>query len=158
MRVNPISAEEAEATGGSFEPWPDGVYDFVVAEAIDDISKAGNEQIKLTLHVFNRAGTHRIVYDYLPSSDAAQWKVRNFADAMGLLRQYDSGNLNPHDMMGKPGRLNLRTQAAGGGFGAQNKVGSYIVAKKAATELAEPSRAARAKAPAIRDLDDEIPF
>lgn len=159
MRVNPISAEKA-SEGGGFEPWPAGEYDFAVHDAADDVSSAGNEQIKLTLHVFNRDGNKRTVFDYLGASDKAQWKVRHFADAVGLTRQYESGELEPRDIVGREGRCRLRIKPASGGYPANNEVQDYIAAsgapQRAAHRPAQQPR--RAVATAGADLDDDIPF
>ena len=70
MRVTPITAEDANAQASS-DPWPPGDYDFVVQDASEGISNAGNEQIKLTLQVYNRNGNARTVFDYLPASAKA---------------------------------------------------------------------------------------
>ena len=159
MRIQPITAEQASESSGAFEPWPAGEYDFIVNEAIDDISKAGNEQIKLTLHVFNRNGARRIVFDYLGSGQSSQWKVRHAAEAMGLLRQYDAGELNPHEMIGKPGKCLLRVKPAANGYDANNQVGDYVVPKAVAAGTQPAMRSAsKAKVHTGGDLDDTIPF
>jgi hypothetical protein len=155
MRVTPISEEKAAEGGGSFEPWPPGEYDFLVNEAEEGFAKSsGAEQIKLTLHVFNKSGAKRVVFDYLPSAAAAQWKVRQFAAAVGMLSQYESGNLDPFQMLGKPGRCVLRVRPAEGTYAAQNAVGMYV-APKAATALSPRSKA---KVHTGGELDDTIPF
>ena len=93
MRVTPISAKEADAQGSSI--LPPGDYDFKVYEASDDVSSSGNEQIKLTLHVFNPAGAHRTVFDYLVNTQKAAWKLRHFAEATGLASQYEVWEMDP---------------------------------------------------------------
>jgi Protein of unknown function (DUF669) len=152
MRVTPISEEQAAE---SFEPWPSGEYEFIVNEAEEGFAKSsGAEQIKLTLHVFNKSGGKKVVFDYLPSAAAAQWKVRQFAAAVGMLSQYESGDLDPFLMLGKHGKCQLRFRAAEGGYAAQNAVASYVVPKQA-TALSPRSKA---KVHTGGELDDEIPF
>lgn len=159
MRVTPITAEQADEQSVG-DPWPAGDYDFKVHEASEGTSSAGNEQIKLTLHVFNRQGQQRIVFDYLSSLPKSQWKVRHFADTVGMVRQYETGDMPVRDMVGRPGRCKLRIKPADGQYSAQNAVADYLGAKQAETGIAwGPARQpVRAAAPQKRDLDDEIPF
>lgn len=156
MRVTPISADEAneQAVG---EPWPPGDYDFMVQEASEGVSQAGNEQIKLTLHVFNRAGQQRTVFDYLSSAPKAQWKVRHFSEAVGMVRQYETGDMPVREMISRPGRCTLRIKPAEGQYSAQNAIKDYIP-PTASAPLAQPRPAARTPAMAGSDIDDEIPF
>ena len=160
MQVNPISHEEAEAS--SFTPWNPGDYDFVVHEASEEISKgSGSEMIKLTLHIYNTEGRHKIVFDYLLGTDKGQWKVRHFAEAVGLLPQYEAGNLNPVEIVGRPGRAKIRVKAAAGDFPAGNQVADYI---RRPTDAASAAPRANIAKPAPKIVakqvvvDDEIPF
>lgn len=157
MRVDPITAEEANEQSVG-DPWPAGTYDFTVKEAEEGISAAGNEQIKLTLLVYNRQGQQRTVSDYLPASKKAQWKVRHFAESVGMVRQYDSGELPTREMQGRPGRCKLGVEEATGTYAAKNKVLDYVAASGLAGEVntAPPARS-KIKTPA-GDLDDDIPF
>lgn len=157
MRVTPISSEEANEQA-SGDPWPPGEYDFVVNEAAEGISNAGNEQIKLTLHVLNRQGQQRTVFDYLPNTAKAQWKVRHFAEAVGMVRQYETGELQVGHMLQRPGRCKLKIKPADGQYSAQNSVADYIPLAGAAQQPSSaPRAAARQPAPA-GDIDDDIPF
>src|SRR5580658_7361799 len=101
MRVTPISAEEADAQSVG-DPWPAGEYDFTVHEASEAVSNSGNEQTKLVLHVYNRAGQQRTVFDYLVNTAKSQWKIRHFAEAVGMVRQYETGDMPTHQMVEKP--------------------------------------------------------
>ncbi len=158
MRVNPISSEKANEQSAS-DPWPAGDYDFSIAEASEEVSAAsGNEMIKLTLHVLNRDGNRRTVFDYLVNIDSGQWKIRHFAETVGLVKQYETGEMEPRDMVGRAGRCKLRIKPAQGNYSAQNAVGDYL---PASTPYAAPvSRpASRQKAAAGGgDIDDDIPF
>lgn len=159
MRVTPISAEVADENAGAFDPFPPGDYDFIVSEAEDTVSGAGNEQIKLTLHVFNRDQKKRVVFDYLSSAPKAQWKVRHFAEAVGMLREYETGDMPTHQMINRPGRCKVGIKPADGQYSAQNRVNDYIPhgGSSPVTTSRPIAAAARQKAPA-GDLDDEIPF
>lgn len=170
MRVTPITPEQADEQAVSFDPWPPGDYDFTVYEASEGFAQSsGNEQIKLTLHVFNRQGAHRTVFDYLSSAPKAQWKVRHAAETLGLVRQYETGEMSPKDMIGRPGRLKLRIKPADGSFAANNAVADYLGTKPVeAVNTAprvrqpEPVRASGVREPAQvgggRIIEDDIPF
>jgi len=163
MRVNPISAEQAEEQSGGFEPWRPGDYDFNVYEASEETSANQNEMIKLTLHVLNRDGQRRTVFDYLVNSEKGQWKVRHFAEAVGMLQQYEAGQMEPHDITGRSGQLKLKIKPAKDQYPAGNQVNDYIpLPASAHSTQARPTSAAPAarqqvKAPA-HDIDDDIPF
>jgi hypothetical protein len=107
--------------------WPEGSYDFRVAEATECKSKAGRDQIKLKLILFKGEAT-RFVYDYL--QEALEYKLRHFCEATGLLVQYDSGRLNADDMVGREGIASIKIEPAKDGFEAKNAVKDYVVKKK----------------------------
>lgn len=149
MRVQPISSEEANSGGGG-EPFKPGEYDFIIQSAEETTSAAGNDMLKLVLHVFNRDGEKRTVFDYILSSQAGQWKARHMMESIGMTRQYEAGVIDPVAIESKPGRCKLGVDPASAQYPAKNKVQDYVAAKS------EP-QTARA-APAGGDIDDEIPF
>jgi hypothetical protein len=166
-----ITKEEADA-GGGFKPWPDGTYDFEIKEAADDVSKAGNSQIKLTLWVYDDEGHRRMIFDYLGASEAGQFKVRHFCESIGMIRQYEEGNLEPDEMEGKTGRVRLGYKKAQGDYPEGNQVRDYVSGGDEAPRAARPASASRAAAPATSRpasaprasqstgamIDDDIPF
>lgn len=163
MRVTPITAEQAEEQSSGFEPWKPGDYDFNVHDAWEETSNGGNEMVKLTLHVLNRDGQRRTVFDYLVNSEKSQWKIRHFAEAVGMVPQYEAGEMEPHDIVSRVGRLKLKTKPATGQYAAGNAVADYIPAPAAARQTQpRPAPVERRPAPAsagtARDLDDDIPF
>jgi hypothetical protein len=167
MKVSPISAEEADAGGGG-EPFRPGDYDFHVYAAEDTISKQGNEMLKLTLHVFDRHGEKRTVFDYILSSAAGAWKARHLMETLGMIRQYDAGEINPHEIQGRPGLCKLGVEPASGTYAAKNKIVDYILSGTVpATQAAPAPRrapATDARKPALATVGggsidgDEIPF
>ena len=154
MRFKSMSAEEAREAN-AFEPWPDGEYDFIIDAAADTLSRAGDDMLKLTLHVFNRAGAKRTVFDYILGTDSWQWKLRHLSEAIGMVADYERGELIPHKLVGKPGRVKLRTNPAKDGYPASNGVADYLV--PAGASRAEPTSRQKAMAGGNVD-DDEIPF
>lgn len=160
MRFNPVDDKTADASG--FQPWPAGEYPFEIKECSEEISKAGSEMLKLTIHIFNKDGASRTVFDYLLGTDKGQWKVRHFAKSVGLLASYEAGSLDINDVFGRSGRCKVSVRPERDGFQAQNQVVDYL--GEAASQT--PARRAMGnpapvsgggKRPAA-DLDDEIPF
>ena len=153
MRFNPKSEAEL-AAGGLF---PAGTYDFEVKSAEETTSKSsGAEMVKLTLSVFNEAGAKTSVFDYLVSSEKAIFKIRQFAAAVGLLEEYEAGELDALDMEGRGGKLKLKVES-NEQYGDKNAVVSYLPAPVTVGSVAKKTAHVQWKA-APKDLDDEIPF
>lgn len=146
--------------------WPDGEYDFDVQDAVDKVSKAGNEMIQVTLRCYDANGSERLVADYLMEQMA--FKLRNFCAHTGLIGKYEAGTLEAADCIAKSGRVQLR-QRFQEGFPAKMEVKNYV---KAAVEAPAPvnlapqgpprmTQAAKAYAgslPSAVAADDNIPF
>lgn len=103
---------------------PAGTYDFQVTEAEDTISKKGSEMIALKLKVFDSNGGHRIIRDWL--LEAMAFKLRHFCEATGLLKQYESGNLDALSMDGATGKVEIIVKDDPT-YGKQNSVKDYVV-------------------------------
>ena len=169
MRIpTPASQEEADK-GGNFVPWPAGTYEFEVENAEDEMSKAsGREQMKLTINIFNDRGEQRKIFDYLGADEKSAWKVRHFCGAIGLIPEYESGELNNWDCIGKQGRLTINVRPARGEYGPSNSVRDYVQREEGATTsrpaAARPAAggstgtAVRKPVPAGNVDDDAIPF
>jgi hypothetical protein len=152
--------------------FPAGQYDFEVRNADEAVSKtSGADMIKLELYVFRPDGERRIVYDYLVGTEGGQRKIRGFSAAVGLLAQYEKGELLAVDMVQRTGQLKLRVETdKTGQFPDKNSVADYLKPKAAPASVAQPvsrslrpSPAAEARKPVPAgagggDLDDEIPF
>lgn len=163
MRVPHITAHDADKAASEFGLWPPGDYDFEVYDASEETSAAGNEQIKLTLHVFNTEGARRTVFDYLVGTQGMAYKIRHFAEATGIVAQYEKGNLMPSEIVQRTGRLKLRIKKGTNGYPDQNAVQDYIKAGDRTSDIKIPSAAYHkpasrgVKSPA-GDIDDDIPF
>lgn len=168
MRFKPVSSEVADANNGSFAPWPAGEYNFEVTDAEDTESKSsGMEMIKLTLTIFDREGKSRKVFDYLTGDDRVQWKVRHFAEATGLVKNYEMGDLEAHHCQSRQGLCRIRIRPARDGYDAQNQVGDYIPAGELKATASAPRKAQvaypmkgdkKSYEQTSKDLDDSIPF
>jgi hypothetical protein len=152
MRVDPKSEKEIAADG----LWPAGEYDFTVLKAEESVSSSGNSMATLVVQVFNEVGDTRNIYDYLVNTPKAQFKVRHFAASVGMLNQYESGNLEADEMVGKSGRLKLRITPEKDNYPAKNTIVDYLPCdEKSPRKPVERKSSAPA---AMADLDDDIPF
>jgi hypothetical protein len=148
MKFDPNAV--TEKVKSTFDPWQIGEYDFEVAEAEERQSKAGNDMIAVRLNVFNAEGGRCVVFFYILSNQV--WKLKQFAEATGMLADFEAGEMSAELMVGRTGRVKLGIEPAQNGYEAKNSVKAFLPGKQA------PKQApARMKVPA-GDLEDEIPF
>lgn len=148
MRFEPKS--ETEVAAGQL--LPPGTYDFEISAATEEVSKAGNDMIKLKLHVYTQDGGRTTIFDYLMEKIA--YKLRHAAFACNLGDKYEAGMLEADDFVGRSGRVKLNIQKdKAGQYPDRNNIADYMVEEGGS---AAPKPAPRAMATA--DLDDEIPF
>jgi hypothetical protein len=134
-----------------------GEYDFEVRGAVDDVSKKGNDMIKLTLAVFDDAGSFRTITDYLLESLA--YKLKHACEAVGLSAAYEAGEVEALDFVGKSGRCKVKVDPAKDGYPAKNSIADYIGVKQVAKPASRPPAARQPVGAGVGpDLDDEIPF
>ena len=152
MRFTPKSEKELASDG----LWPAGTYDFEVIESDEATSASGNDMVKLKIFVFNDEGAKRTVFDYLVGTESAQFKVRGFAAAVGLLEEYESGEMDAVEMQGRTGKCKLTIQKdKSGAYPDKNGIASYVAEPVTVGSVEKKTVRAKTK-PA--DLDDEIPF
>lgn len=168
MRFTPKS--EAEVVSDTL--FPAGIYPFEVISAADKISKAGNEMIELKIMVYGNDGDTTKVFDYLMEKVA--YKLRHFAETVGLLSKYELGVLEAADCEGRTGYCKLVIDNKDPAYLPKNSVKDY--GRKEAADQAKPmtpanpsrpamsqahraSMDAQAPAPAVAgDFDDDMPF
>jgi hypothetical protein len=170
MRFAPKSAEELAMES----LLPEGIYPFEVLDAIDTLSKAGNEMLKLKLVVFGDGSTPH-VYDYLLEKLA--YKLRHFAETTGLLAAYEAGELTAEMCLNKEGYCKLTVERQEG-YEPRNTVKDYVVMKSQAAAPdpltavpapppPPPPRDVRGNTPrprpapvpaAAAGFDDDVPF
>lgn len=147
MRFEPKTEEELNA--GNL--MANGEYDFEVADAEEQTSKkSGNDMIKLKLNFDGDEGRRHVVFDYLVGSEASLYKVRGFAEAVGLLPQYESGELQAVMMNGRTGRAKVEIDHKDKAYPAKNVIRNYIKPKNGAAPATKGNHHAV--------VDDEIPF
>ena len=151
MRLTPQTEKQAaEAALLATGLFPRGDYPFEIVKATDTHSKAGNEMIELQVRVFDKNDRSRVIRDWLLEGEFTSFKVRHFAEAIGMLPQYEKGELKAEDLEGKTGTCKVRIKKDKKGlYPDQNSISDYInptAAKKLVQSVADPA------------LDDEIPF
>lgn len=145
MRVEPKTEQEVQ----EMNLLPAGVYDFLISEAEDKQSQKGNDMAVIKLKIDGDEGRTHTIVDYLVSIESMAYKLRHFAESVGLLEQYEKGDMPAEFMQGRTGKCKLVIQPAKGEYRAKNTVADYIKSDGAAQPVANFDRA---------DLDDEIPF
>lgn len=149
MRFKPMTESEIKNMG----LLPEGQYSFIVADAKEQVSKAGNEMIKLELKVNDSQGRPFTVYDYLMEKMA--YKLVNFCHATALNEQYEAGLLSAKDCIGKKGVVEIIIdEDKTGTYPNKNCVKSYITPKDG--QPAEPVN--KVVDPVADFFNDEIPF
>lgn len=154
MKFTPKSEEEI-ASMGLMEA---GLYKFTVLDAEDQVSKTGNEMIKLTLRVHGDGAMHT-VFDYLLEKMA--FKLRHFCEHSGLLKKYEAGDLAADDCLDKTGVCEIIVQP-----GQEKYDGSKYPDKNAVKDYCANHHANQSKDavppttghPAFDDDLNDIPF
>ena len=131
---------------------PDGVYPFEVLEAKETRSTKGNDMTALKVNVVHADG-EKVIFDYLVSIDSMAYKIRHFAESIGMLAEYEAGDLPAEQMVGRTGSAKVGNQPAQGGYDAKNVIKDYIKGLPSAEKTAKAHKAA---AEVLQD--DDIPF
>ena len=105
MNFTPKKDEELN----NFELFPAGEYDFDIVKAEEQISKAGNEMIKLDLDIYAPSGKKTRVFDYLLESIA--YKIKHFCITTGLANEYETGILNADMCVNRSGKCKIIIQS-----------------------------------------------
>jgi hypothetical protein len=132
-------------SGGS-DTLPTGTYDFEVKSAEDQVSRSGNEMIRVDLQVFapDNGQKHRLpsgrtvrITDYL--MDKVRWKLNSFLHEIGMFDEVEArGDLPAHSLVGKSGKVQVYVENDPE-WGPRNRVKAY----------GQPS--VKGKAPSILD-------
>lgn len=141
MRVEPKSEKEIQEMNLR-DP---GEFDFLVDAAEEKRSQKGNDMVELKLKMEDGQGRTFFLYDYLVSTDAMAFKLRHFAKSVGMLTEYEKGEMEAMHMEGRTGKCKVGTQPAKNGYPAKNIVTDYLFADGE-------------EVPAKQLQDDEIPF
>jgi hypothetical protein len=130
MKFSPLARETTDDPILKMKPLLEpGTYHFKVCLASNEVSKNGNNMLKLSLFVLDKSGVSHIICDYLLGS--MPHKLRNFCETTNLLAQYERGELSPGDCMDKGGLVNIiiekgKTKPDGTRYHNRNSVKSYV--------------------------------
>ena len=170
MQFKPKTDEEIQAEG----LWPEGKYGFEIIDQVsfgdniletkDTVSKSGNDMIQIVVRVYNDNGQQTHVIDYL--LEAFSKKLKGAAYACGLGSQYESGQLEARDFIGKQGNLYLGIQKGrpkddgSGNYPDRNTVTEYArdeqtVTNDAGMQVSKNHSSVQEKQELV---DDDIPF
>ena len=117
-----ITKDWADDDGGGTFLLPEGCYSFEVFKAEQKTSKAGNDMIAITLHVYDGKGGAKVfVYDWLTS--AFKKKVVDFCRSVGLAELVDGGELTAVRCVQRTGEVHLIQEEYEGT--TRNKVDRY---------------------------------
>ena len=150
MQVKPKSEKEVR----QFSMLAPGIYDFEVLEATEKVSSAGNDMIELKLSILGENDRTHIVFDYLVNTDEMAYKLRHFAASIGLLAEYEAGNLPTDRMESRAGKARIVIQPAKGQYDEKNTVRDYI----AADGPIDSRLPTQPKQTTKEELNDDVPF
>lgn len=155
MRFTPKSNEEIEKAQAARGPFRPGVYDFEVIDAVEKTSQGGNDMIEIDIKVYGDGGDFKKVRDWL--LEKIEYRLRHFAETVGLVSEYEAGELHAFDMIGKSGKVKLGIEKGTGSYPDRNKVTDYAPDENGVK--AQKPAAQRQMATASSDgYDDTIPF
>jgi hypothetical protein len=144
MKFTPKSNEQLDKEAAERGPFRPGIYDFEFSDAVDDVSKAGNDMIVVTLKVYNELGESKNVKDWL--LEAMGHKLKHACETCGLEKEYNAGIVESFDFLNRSGRVKLGIK---NNF---NNVIDYVV-----SDVSGPSSVRKRAVPA-QDDGDAIPF
>ena len=124
MQFKPKSEEEDKKVK-EFSLLPDGDYDFEVLGAEERFNTAGEPYIAMKLGVWDQGGRQQWVFSNLSASDVMLWKLRHFAGAVGIMDAYESGDINPANLISLGGKCKIYSRKNSNGV-LRNEVKDYI--------------------------------
>lgn len=129
MKFQPKSEKElAEAN-----LWPNGNYAFEILESEEATDKNKNPMFKLKVKVFKDTGASQHIFDFV-SPTWMEFKLRHLAEATGLLIDYENGELEDYQFVGKTGMCKVGvSKDKTGQYPDKNGVMDYVVGVQAAT-------------------------
>ena len=135
---------------------PEGIYDFVVADANDKRSQGGNEMIELQLIIKGPDGQESKVYDNLVFTPKAFWKIDTFRLCTGdKLVKGQSVEFDATDCLDRTGKCYVIVDKYEGR--ERNKVSEYLD-PAVIKDSQSPQQAVKPAVSATSPADDEIPM
>jgi hypothetical protein len=160
MEFNPTDAGDK----GSFSLLPEGLYDIEVVDAEERSSKKGNAMIALTLEVRHPDGYPSRVWDYLVSTPAAVFKIKQFCDAAGLTAEFMAGTLTEAHCRNRKLKAKIFVDGGRDGYQDRNSIKEYVPTASSPGGIATMPEHAMSPGdmdnavPTPAVTDEEIPF
>jgi hypothetical protein len=133
MRFEPTNEPEIAAK----RIWPKGEYDFLILEATEKTSAAGNPMIELKVKITKHDGATRVVWDYILAKRPA--KLLHCCTACGILDKYEAGVLADDDFVARTGKLKLGIQTSKY-WPTKNVIRDYVVPNDVMKPVVVPLR------------------
>lgn len=167
MKFQPKSDEQLAKEEQARTLWEKGIYSYEIISHVkfgsntiqtcDTVSKKGNDMLVLVVKLFNDDGRESVVVDYITGDMG--FKFKHVAYANGLGAQYDAGELNAIDFVGKCGKAKVGISKGkpkddgSGNYPDKNCINDYLVDD--GSEASVNGVVAKAATPIH---DDSIPF
>lgn len=87
--------------GNTYQPLPQGTYDFRINEVVQGTSRNGNQQLQLKMEIIDGPYTGKKVSNWYSLLPQSTWKLDALLEALGIERE-DTGQV---DANGKPIRV-----------------------------------------------------
>lgn len=180
MRYTPYTEEQIQ----SMNVMDEGIYVFQVLEVIvtDKYNKPlrdrnGIDMAKLKLMVWDNENRERIVYTFISGDGNFAYKLRHYAQTLGMIIEYENGTFDIQRTEGKSGKANIvikkgtiKADGSGEMWPDRNDVkdfvvdGIHVVAPSGTAvspnllpQNSMPVHATNLSVP-NEELDDDIPF
>lgn len=133
MRTTPRSEDEAKRASSRTLLKP-GWHDARITEALEKLSKAGNDTIELTVVIRDAAGLERTLRDWLSDRDRAAAKLRSCCNAVDALDRYKAGEISQEDFPGHDVQVKISVEKRRG-YPDQNRIDDYRAASSPVVNL-----------------------
>lgn len=174
MRYTPYT----EAQIQSMNVMDEGIYPFQVLEVIlhDKYGqvlrdKNGIDLAKIKLLVWDHENRERIVYTFISGDGNFAYKLRHYAQTLGMIADYENGTFDIQSTEGKSGKANIvikkgtiKSDGSGEMWPDRNDVKDFVVDAHNAAPIApapqmpETSVTGHLQVPNDALVDDQIPF
>jgi hypothetical protein len=170
MRYTPYT----EAQIQSMNVMDEGIYSFQVLEVIvtDKHGRAlqdknGIDMAKIKLLVWDNDNRERFVYTFISGDGNFAYKLRHYAQTLGMVMEYEDGHFDILRTVGKNGKASImikkgtmKNDGSGEMWADRNDVKDFIVdtIPRAPLHDAPPEQQAAPQVSQTEELDDDVPF
>ena len=168
MKYTPYTEHEIK----SMNLMDEGIYKFQVMDVIlNDKNgnqlqdKNGNDMAKLKLMVWDKESREHIIYTFISGDGNFAYKLRHYADTLGMVLDYEDGTFNIMRTIGKNGLASViikkgTTKADGSGelWPDRNDVKDFVVETHSPFERPKEITPSDTSSQSETSLDDDVPF